>query len=405
MDIPYNALDSAFLQRLLAKYKKNLEHLLLQAADYGSEQETLNLHNHIMNEQSAIAIIVEELESRGIHHDIGRLSDVLLPTTTPALTQGIAALTDLIRIPEVYIAVEGYSEHFRFVNKHISKLQDYKNLHDLLHRLQFQCYDIVAQGLHRIATDPSIWDDFITYDIVLRGIANELQDVVSQQNFTVSDTDWVSEIGEVSRIFSRCLDSNDEMYLQQCINGMKRVIDRQPSFINANLQENAESLISSELSQKMQRLLVQLQRLNLDSQKVYQFEQGVQALTELGERLRILVQDHNAWQLIDRQLRRIDENIGKDFSELEVSWSKLKARVDPMYENSQEDWAVALHRYADRLNQAILDGNATHMGTFFGHYRREIGQHFFRVDANLKYVCGKLADFRDPLANLQGMFG
>ena len=73
-----------------------------------------------------------------------------------------------------------------------------------------------------------------------------------------------------------------------------------------------------------------LRRLKLAPQQVKRFEHGVTALGDLGDNLTRLVEDHDRWQAIDLELRRIEAVMGHDLGEIKLSWPELRAKVDPL---------------------------------------------------------------------------
>ena len=77
---------------------------------------------------------------------VGGLPDVI--------GQGLTALHELMqRSPDVQTAVIVFQSNFQAAHQQVDILADYKDVHDLLHRLQFHCYSGVVQAAPRFPGD------------------------------------------------------------------------------------------------------------------------------------------------------------------------------------------------------------------------------------------------------------
>src|SRR5205823_3836620 len=56
-------------------------------------------------------------------------------------------LPETIRVP-----LKNYQEHFQLVRELIRRLGNYKDLHELLHKVQVECYDEIQRELPRFPT-------------------------------------------------------------------------------------------------------------------------------------------------------------------------------------------------------------------------------------------------------------
>ena len=70
-----------------------------------------------------------------------------------------------------------------------------------------------------------------------------------------------------------------------------------------------------------------LNTLQLEREKIGQFESGVAALESLHTRLTALVEAHDNWQALERILSRIEDVMVYDLTELEMSWPDVEQRV------------------------------------------------------------------------------
>ncbi|MBM4425575.1 MAG: hypothetical protein FJ030_19720 [Chloroflexi bacterium] len=102
---------------------------------------------------------------------------VIIGGATPGqVGEGLNALTDLVqRSPELRTAVVGFRTDFQAASEQIDLLGDYKDLHDILHRLQFQCYNGIQQIESRFPDDEMALNTVADSQVTLEGIIGELQ--------------------------------------------------------------------------------------------------------------------------------------------------------------------------------------------------------------------------------------
>jgi hypothetical protein len=127
------------------------------------------------------------------------------------------------------------------------------------------------------------------------------------------------------------------------------------------------------------------------------------ALQQLGDHLTVLVEAHDSWQAVELELRRVESLLDQDLGELEMSWPDLQARVEPLCSGVNEDWAQALLNDSTALTASLSAGNPAVTKRCFRSLRRRASERFFRVDVDLKSVCGELRTVGEPLASILGM--
>lgn len=143
----------------------------------------------------------------------------------------------------------------------------------------------------------------------------------------------------------------------------------------------------------------------LDPEKTSQFKDGVEALANLERSLTVLVRTHNDWQELDLELRRIEANLEQDIFELEMSWLDLKAMAESLCNSSIDEWALSFKKDSENLDSAIAAQNPAKVKRYFRSYRRRAGDRFYRVDVELKRLCGNLRIVGEPLASVLRMIG
>jgi hypothetical protein len=314
-------------------------------------------------------------------------------------------LADLMRSPQIRAAVVTFRTDFEAAREQVVLLSHYKRLHDLLHTLQFHCYAPIVQEANRFPDDLMAVDNLMDYEFTLQQIVGDLKDATKLASLAPTETLWIQDLVKAQESLREALDELNAKPLQRTIWLLNRVLAIQPSQINTRLNAVARTLRLPALVEAMTCVSDNLAYLDLDPEKVNQFEAGVDALISLNHRLTTLVNGHDKWQVVDLELRRIEANVEQYMIELEMSWPGLKAMAEPLYSGCTDEWAISFSKYSDNLDSAIAAGNPAQIKRRFRRYRRQAGACFYRVDVNLKRLCEDLRKVGEPLASVMKMIG
>jgi hypothetical protein len=312
---------------------------------------------------------------------------------------GLQALAELAGAPEVRAGVIHFGAVFRVACEQIEILGDYKDVHDSLHKLQLHCYNPIAQDLlGRFPSDESARDQLADHELTLQGLIDRLGDVARRATFVAKEMAWIQDLVRAGEELRGALDQDDKKRLHKAQWLMSRVLGVQPTQVNTRLNAAARNLRLPALQEAMASIRANLSGLDLDRQKTRQFGEGVEALDDLNRGLSGMISDHDSWQAIDVELRRIEVNVDQIVEEFELTWPYLKERAEPLYRGSVDAWALALQGDAARLEKALAAQDPRKLAQAFQHYRRRVLERFYRVDVNLKELCSSLRKIGEPLA-------
>jgi hypothetical protein len=335
--------------------------------------------------------------AKGIRRLCERLMGMAAPAPPPDLTPaaevttGLAALIELMRLPQVRETMRTYRTSLRMVSGQIDDMSNYKELHDLLHDLQMHCYDPIVQTLRRPSSDTTIWEDLLTHELTLQGLIDSLNDIGSRETFDQSVILWIKDyLAQASAKLGEAVAAADAGKLRGASFHLSRVLDVQPPLINVRLNAAARGLRLSDLVLALDAVRHQVVALRLDLEEAREFINGVEALDRLNVSLTALIAEHDKWQSIDQDLRQIEPGLAQGFEELEWSWARLRERSAPLYEGSAEAWARNFKTYTERLDGSIASRNQAAVREAFRLYRRQAADRFYRVDKSLKVLCEEL---------------
>lgn len=327
---------------------------------------------------------------------------VILPRgdTSKSVEQGLAALFELMQLPEARTAVIVFRNDFETVISQIDILADYKQVHDLLHSLEYQCFNILQQAMRLFPDDELALDSLLEAELTLQQVVSAIYELNTRPSFATNELIWVQDLVRVQEHLTKALDEEDEKQLRRAIWLVNRVIAIQPSQINTRLNAVARTLRLTALARAMTSIYETLAQLSMDKEKLNQFVQGAYALSQLNANLDKLIEEHDDWQAIVLELRRIDNSLDNDPFELEMSWPDLRPLIEALYEGVKDEWAVTLNEDVERLGEAVAGANPARMKRYFRRLERRASDRFYRIDIDLRRLCEDLRRVGAPLATI-----
>jgi hypothetical protein len=324
-----------------------------------------------------------------------------LEATSCSAREGIKALVVLLDHPAMQINVSAYKAAFGAACQQIETLSFYKDLHDLLHTLQFRCYNYLMNIARMVRDNPddlTVWDNIIGYELTLQDIVDGLQAADERQQHLQVSVPWVAKlVRDLKSLFEAVHDSDVER-IYSAIRPIQNVLAIQPARINDRLDEAVRALPLSALVGALSGLCDILDRKRVNAAMLGRFREGVQALSDLGAGLTSLTNAHSGWQEIDLELRRIEGNISCDLSELEMSWDNLKGMTEAQCAGVSEPWAKMLIGETRKLEGALGAKDAGKIRQYFLRYRNYVSKQFYKVDCTLKELCESLRRVGEPLS-------
>jgi len=316
--------------------------------------------------------------------------------------EGLKALGELMLNPEVRGKVATFEAVFSASLKQIEILGYYKDLHDLLHTLQFSCYSYLTSLVRNAKLEPddiSIWDNVIQYERALDQIIVGLRKSVDPSLTTRISLPWIQKLlVDLTQVF-RAINENNIEGIATAIGPIQRVLATEPSRINDRLAAAAEAIQLPMLIEALVGVRNSIDVTGVNREKVNKFGNGVNAICDLKDKLYELIENHNRWQEIDIVFRRIEGLMTNDYSELEISWPDLKAMTEAQVVNITDDWALLLARDIQKLDAALVTTDLKRIRQAFQSVRTRANYRFYEVDVSLKDLCDKLRKVGEPLSD------
>lgn len=343
------------------------------------------------------------------------------PEATALISQsagkGLYALKDLMSNPQVYAEVKAGKEKLQEACNQIKIISTYKDVHDQLHTLEFECYQAIIREVQNFCTDPEMaLDNLLSYESNLQRINGTLPSLAQREvegTPILKETDWFEDLKQAQVELHESIETADVRKLKTSVYLLNSVLAYQPTVMDTNLKNAADALCLPTLIKHMNNIREKLTQVDSasegESRKIQDFQEGVDALEDLQHKLEFFIVRHNSWQKIELELRRIHSELNsntQDITPLEMSWSGLKKKLEKQCNDCEDDWARELQKIGDDLDRIltvqVLD--LKKIKRSFQTYRGRASNHFFIVDKELMEFCGQLRDHIDnPLASIMEM--
>lgn len=324
------------------------------------------------------------------------------PERAETAARGLQTLEQLMQNAKVREAVGDFQSDFEAAATQIEVLAFYKDMHDLLHTLQFQCYRGITQEAKRFPEDATSREILADHEITFDGLVRQLDDVAARGIAQEAELLWIRDLRESHAEFQKAIQSDAVKSLTRAIWLMDRVLAVQPSQINTRLNAAARALRLGAIVEALAELLDRFTRGGLDPARAATFRDSIKSLEALQKSLTALVVEHDRWQALDLDLRRIHQNLKIDALELELSWERVHIMIVPLC-GADEPWAKALTTTCDQVAQSLAAADAAKQRMAFQRLYAQAAERFYRVDTTLKRMCESLRAIGDPLNTLLGL--
>ena len=305
----------------------------------------------------------------------------------------ISALVRLMSQPEFRSAVVEFQTDFGDTIAQIDILTDYKLAHDLFQELESR-YVLLKQDEKRLPSDEA-WDNISLTEPDLQGKINDLLNVIKRPTFSTDDTRWVQQLEKAGDQIRIGVEEFDLKELQSGTRSIYRVLNQQPSRLNAQIVAAASTIRIDSLGQAIR---VIFKNLDESGNAIKEIKQGIESLTGLNERLNQLVREHNSWQEIDDELRRVEASMDQGIEELEDAWFDLGPMLRELLESSrQEEWAAELLKVVEVMGEALGEGTAVTINRQFRQLRSLTSRRFRQVDLELLSLLQELQRVGEPV--------
>ena len=288
----------------------------------------------------------------------------------------------------------------------LKMLQAYKNLHDILQRIQFQ-YDSIVDEVIRLREDKHAartLKNLITMVGRFCQDASGAVDVLDRiKAGSGQEKSWIRDVTSTLENLEKAIQRLDKDDARSSVLTLRRILGQEPARVNSVIYATAERLTLNNLVEFLSKVASLPWLLPLEEKDIALSKLRLAGLVgELGG----LVAVHNRWQGVEKELWELDKEIEgarnptQDFRLLlKLAEKKISLlwRCDPTAE-----WVKLMSNVYQDLN-ALLQNPSENPDAVLDKYkefRQQALDQFFQVDHSLKSFCSQIVQFSDPVERL-----
>lgn len=332
-----------------------------------------------------------------LRSDSGRLWAESLQQTAVEASNGIQTLSQLAEAnPRVRERVSTFRSQVEITTQNIDELGDYKDLHDLLHQVQFGCYNRLKEQPTQRDVDES--------QVVLEDLVPQIEKILQAGRVPLREMTWLETLTGVSTLLREAARQaeNLEDYrdpVEQARDRLQRLLIRTPSRINQRLTDKAGDLDLRRLIESLRAAHESLTAI-VGPEALGDFASGLGALNDLSIRLTQLVDRHYHWQLLVDELQLAESQLDPGLKNLLKQWPTVRAITDQCCAGNPDEAARKLLEDAVLLEKAQAEANENKTRLIFDRLLSRANKSFFRLDSDLKNACEQLRQLGASLTHL-----
>jgi hypothetical protein len=312
---------------------------------------------------------------------------------------------------DVRNAIAEYQADFRTVCEQISKVGDLKEIHDLLYLIDTKC----SRQAWSVEKDVPANAAEIPRGGLSYGLLNDAQQCLvkalekmnkirGRGNLGDEPLECYDELCLARDQLTVALATANRPLLSQSVFAIDKILFEHPARINAQLRESAADLRLPALWQAMRSIYDRLSQAEIGPAQIEVFGNAVLDLARIKGIHDGLLQEHDAWQKIDGDLRYFERFLDSQLFPRAIrgSWSLLLGKVEPVWTNVTQDWADRLRKEDARLRAAVDSGDLWTMKDAFQRFRTEASTQFDEVDQDFLNLCSQLREVGRTLSLILG---
>jgi len=314
-------------------------------------------------------------------------------------TKAFQGLSQLMGNPKIMSFVAEQQEQLISADQALQTLVDYKNVHDLLHDLQFKCYNYVLQEGRKLE-DQIDWSLLDKPQKDLVSILVSLKEAESQKSMADEDFSWLEDLRSAQERLSVACDQLSVAPLKEARDLIKTILQMRPTIFDTKLCAAARTLPLEDLRNALCAIRAKLGPRALETDAGASFSAGLDALPELSATLKALTTEHTRWQVIETRLWSIDALIDRDVSELQDAWPQVVERLAKVCNGNRAPWAISVLEAAGKLDNLLkvptpedakdLQRWKMKVRQSYRSCSNDSGTRFYQVDLSLKRLCDQL---------------
>lgn len=271
--------------------------------------------------------------------------------------------------------------------RQFNEVDTYKNIHEQLHNLQFECYEPLMAVLAGDADDTTRIVEIERYSASLHELISFIKGIQQENKYSHIVLPILEDSDECLKDLQHIISKYDKLTLREVLERVKRLISRNSTMINGFIVKSAGDLPIDRFLEILQNMLETFQFAhNSDYDRL---ARDVESLRRYQYELKEFISNHNRWQRVNDQLQSAVEHASWG-DEVYYHWRIAEKDARPLYTNRNEIWAQMMQRATNQITAALDVSDYPKARNQLTEYRNWAIRRFQRVDRNLLDHCKQL---------------
>ncbi len=306
-----------------------------------------------------------------------------------ALSPDLAALIQMLHEPDVQGKLGDFRFAVRTARTQIDLVSRYKMLHDQLQQLEAPV-NVIVRARRRFASDPDIWDELERPLVDMQACIEEILAQMTDPRIAASMIGGRLQFEQARTELGQSMAGHAIPQLERVVTRINSALKRETSRVNTSLVNSAGVLQLDEIAQTFITIRERVATGLPDTAALRGLTHLIDDLASLDRDLRLGIAEHNQWQAIDDAVRMLADSMLGAPTEIRDLWGDLCLLAEPLFDASQEPWAITLRTSGDAVSTAFARDDRADVRRQFVSYQARASNRFHAVDDALLQVCQRL---------------
>jgi TIR domain len=351
-------------------------------------------------------------------NDLGQSQQTVTEVMSQFAQHGIRALVELMRSPDVKLAVRGIETAFVSARDEIEELGRCKQMHEYFHQAdnEFQDFKRVRDDLQELLRKSPDEDDDLECNIesawfelvmfvngrLLTCIQN-LVALAATDGYRPEQLFWVPLLKRAIEEMGKASENREFKPLSRAAERLSQIFGEWPSRFDDQIHESAKRLKLSPVVDGLSSIRDSASRYEFEQDvavRIDAFSRGIAALSELGNRVQNLVICHNRLQFVSGILETIADKCScvDDIEKIQYALPDIEPSAKDVVPLIGANWAMQFQatftELAGVVSSATLDDvdpkTCGKINVCLRKFRTSVATGFTQVDLDLLGLCKKL---------------
>jgi hypothetical protein len=309
----------------------------------------------------------------------------LVTRVAGGLTTVIGALSN----PKVRLTMGRFRADIDTARERIRTVAAYKVMHDSLHNLA-QRLDVIVGAISNFRENPAAGRQLSRAALDLRREARRARESADRTPTKDRELSWIDDMEQSVASMQVALAANDEQQMSDAVETLQRLVVETDG-INRQICAFAADLKLGILIEALAEIEKHVSENGGEGGAASRLRAGQSGLKGLQAEFARRVAEHQAWQLLDRELSAAESSSEYDPAKKIHRWPKVRDRLIDLCDLfPNEEWYVELRARSESWEKAASAGDRATSTMEANTFLALASNRFFDVDVELNTLCDRL---------------